>query len=38
MDIPLQIAFHRLPKPDWAENEIRERVDKLTKLHDRIVG
>lgn len=38
MDIPLQIAFHKLPKPDWAEEEIRERVDKLTKLHDRIVG
>jgi cold shock CspA family protein len=38
MEIPLQIAFHRLEKPTWAENEIRDRVDKLTRMHDRITG
>lgn len=38
MDIPLQIAFHKVAKPAWAEDEIRQRVDKLVKLHDRIVG
>lgn len=38
MDTPLQIAFHRIDKPDWAEHQIRDRVDKLARLHDRIVG
>jgi cold shock CspA family protein len=38
MDIPLQIAFHKVAKPAWAEDEIRERVDKLVKMHDRIIG
>lgn len=38
MDIPLQIAFHRAEKSDWAEAEIRARVAKLQNLHDRIVG
>lgn len=38
MEIPLQIAFHKLEKPNWAEDEIRDRVDKLAKMHDRITG
>lgn len=38
MDIPLQITFHRAGKSEWAEQEIRARVEKLTGLYDRIVG
>lgn len=38
MDVPLQIAFHKLDKPDWAEDEIRARVDKLNEIHDRITS
>jgi len=38
MQVPLQIAFHRAEKPEWAEEEIRARVDKLQNYHDRIIG
>lgn len=38
MEIPLQIAFHKAEKSDWAENEIRARVEKLQAYYDRIVG
>ncbi|MCT7374245.1 HPF/RaiA family ribosome-associated protein [Chelativorans salis] len=38
MEIPLQIAFHRAEKSDWAEAEIRARVDKLQSFYDRIIG
>ncbi|WP_173932717.1 HPF/RaiA family ribosome-associated protein [Chelativorans sp. Marseille-P2723] len=38
MQIPLQIAFHRCEKTDWAEQEIRARVDKLEGIYERIIG
>ncbi|WP_309084783.1 HPF/RaiA family ribosome-associated protein [Chelativorans sp.] len=38
MQVPLQIAFHKAEKSDWAEEEIRARVDKLHTYHDRIIG
>ncbi|WP_265519953.1 HPF/RaiA family ribosome-associated protein [Nitratireductor luteus] len=38
MEIPLQIAFHKAEKSDWAEQEIRARVAKLEDLYDRIIG
>lgn len=38
MDVPLQIAFHKVEKPDWAEDEIRARVEKLDKMADQLVG
>ncbi|WEX10232.1 HPF/RaiA family ribosome-associated protein [Chelativorans sp. AA-79] len=38
MQIPLQIAFHRAEKSEWAEDEIRARVEKLQNYHDRITG
>ncbi|WP_011582087.1 MULTISPECIES: HPF/RaiA family ribosome-associated protein [Chelativorans] len=38
MQVPLQIAFHKAEKSDWAEQEIRARVDKLQTYHDRIIG
>lgn len=38
MDIPLQIAFHRAEKSQWAEDEIRARVDKLQEIYHHIIG
>lgn len=38
MDIPLQIAFHHAEKSDWAEDEIRARVDKLQEIYHHIIG
>jgi cold shock CspA family protein/ribosome-associated translation inhibitor RaiA len=38
MELPLEIAFHKVDKPDWAEHEIRARVDKLEKLYDGLMG
>lgn len=38
MQLPLEIAFHKLRKPDWAEDEIRARVAKLEKLYGGLVG
>jgi ribosome-associated translation inhibitor RaiA/cold shock CspA family protein len=36
MQIPVEIAFHNLPKSDWAENEIRDRVSRLEEIYDRL--
>lgn len=38
MQVPLQIAFHKAEKSEWAENEIRSRVDKLQDIYERIIG
>jgi cold shock CspA family protein len=38
MDIPLEITFHKAHKPDWAEDAIRSRVDRLKKLYERLTG
>lgn len=38
MQFPLEIAFHNLDKPDWAEAEIRSRVDKLDTIYERLTG
>ncbi len=38
MQVPVEIAFHNMPSQDWAEEEIRARVDKLDRLYDRIVS
>lgn len=38
MDVPLQIAFHKVEQTAWAEGEIRARVAKLQKIYDRIIG
>jgi hypothetical protein len=38
MEVPLELAFHGLDHSDWAEAEIRRRVDKLARLHDRMVA
>ena len=38
MDVPLQIAFHKADKPDWAEDQIRGRVAKLQAMYGRLVG
>lgn len=34
----VQIAFHKLDKSDWAEDAIRQRIEKLAKIYDRIVA
>jgi len=36
MQIPIEIAFHNLPKSDWAENEIRDHVSRLEEIYDRL--
>ena len=36
MQIPIEIAFHNLPKSDWAENEIRDHVARLESIYDRL--
>lgn len=38
MEIPLELAFHGLDHSDWAEAEIRRRVDRLARLHDRLTA
>jgi cold shock CspA family protein len=38
MQIPLEIAFHKIDKSEWAENEIRSRVGKLEALYGGLVG
>ena len=38
MQVPLEIAFHNIESADWAEDEIRARVAKLEKLHERMTS
>ena len=36
MQIPVEIAFHNLPKSEWAENEIRGHVSRLEQMFERL--
>ena len=38
MEGPLELAFHNLDHSDWAEEEIRKRVDKLASRYDRLIA
>ena len=38
MEIPLEISFKGVEKSDAVENLIREKVDKLEKIHDNIIS
>lgn len=38
MEVPVQIAFHHYPHSDWAEEEIRARIDKLVSLFAGLVS
>ena len=38
MDVPLEIRFHHVASSEAAERLIREQVDKLARLHDRLIG
>lgn len=38
MDVPLELAFDGLDHSDWAEAEIRRRVAKLAKRHERLTA
>ena len=36
MQVPLELAFHNLDKPQWAEDEIRARVGELENIYGRL--
>jgi ribosome-associated translation inhibitor RaiA/cold shock CspA family protein len=38
MQVPLEITFHNMESSDWAEQEIRARVDDLESIYDRLVS
>lgn len=38
MTAPLQITFRKMTPSPFVRDRIRDRADKLTKLHDRIIG
>jgi ribosome-associated translation inhibitor RaiA/cold shock CspA family protein len=38
MQVPIEIAFHNIQSSEWAEREIRSRIDKMERLFDRIVA
>lgn len=38
MQVPLEIAFHKIDKSDWADAEIRSRVDKLGTIYERLTA
>ena len=38
MDRPLDIAFHNMPSSPELEAEIRQHVERLNKLHDRMTA
>lgn len=38
MEIPLEIVFHNMPSSARIEDEIRERVAKLDRLYEHLVG
>ena len=38
MQVPLELAFHHVDSTEWAETEIRERVERLEKIYDRLVS
>ena len=38
MQVPLEVAFHNIEGPDWAEQEIRDRVADLEKIYDRLTS
>jgi cold shock CspA family protein len=38
MQVPPEISFHRVDKPDWAEELIRASIEKLDGIYDRMIG
>ena len=38
MQVPLEITFHNMESLDWAEQEIRARVDDLELIYDRLTS
>lgn len=36
MQVPMELAFHNLDKPQWAEDEIRARVGELEDMYGRL--
>jgi cold shock CspA family protein/ribosome-associated translation inhibitor RaiA len=37
MQIPAEISFHNIEKPDWAEEAIRGHIAKLEKIYNRMI-
>ena len=38
MDIPLDIVFHNMPSSATVETDIRNRVGKLNRLYEHLIG
>lgn len=38
MQVPLEIAFHNLPKEDWADEAIRSHVARLEEIYGRLTA
>jgi cold shock CspA family protein len=38
MQVPLEIAFHNIDKSEWAENTIRDHVDRLDGIYGRLTA
>lgn len=38
MDIPVEIVFHNMSSSSTIESEIRERVDKLDRMYEHVIG
>ena len=38
MQVPVEIAYRNVEKPDWAEAEIRDHVARLEDVYDRLVA
>src|SRR3954454_2109543 len=38
MEIPVEIVFHNMPSSPAVEQEIRERVEKLDRMYNHLIG
>ena len=38
MDVPIEIVFHNMSSSQTVEAEIRERIEKLDRLYDHLIG
>src|SRR6266516_3157248 len=38
MQVPVEIALHNMASSPWAEQEIRNRIQKLEKIYDRLTS
>jgi ribosome-associated translation inhibitor RaiA/cold shock CspA family protein len=38
MQVPIDVAFHHMDRPDWAEEEIRKRIADLEAIYERLTS